>query len=66
MRLDVNKKSRLWWTLSAAVVVAGLISMVISWQQLGAAPASESGFCRGDAVAVGIGLFDSGKLRSPH
>jgi preprotein translocase subunit SecF len=36
MRLDVNKQRRLWWTLSAAVVVAGLISMVISWQQLGA------------------------------
>ncbi|MCT7974131.1 protein translocase subunit SecF [Laspinema olomoucense] len=36
MRLNVNKQRRLWWTLSAAVVVAGLISMVISWQQLGA------------------------------
>ncbi len=35
MRLNVNKQRRLWWTLSAAVVVAGLISMVISWQQLG-------------------------------
>ncbi|MBO0350592.1 protein translocase subunit SecF [Phormidium pseudopriestleyi FRX01] len=35
MKLDVNKQRRLWWTLSAAVVVAGLISMVISWQMLG-------------------------------
>ncbi|MCT7985315.1 protein translocase subunit SecF [Laspinema sp. A4] len=36
MKLNVNKQRQLWWTLSAAVVVAGLISMVISWQQLGA------------------------------
>ncbi|MCT7963100.1 protein translocase subunit SecF [Laspinema sp. D1] len=35
MRLNINKQRQLWWTLSAAVVVAGLISMVISWQQLG-------------------------------
>lgn len=36
MRLNINKQRRLWWTLSAGIVVAGLISMVISWQQLGA------------------------------
>lgn len=36
MRLNINKQRRLWWTLSAGIVAAGLISMVISWQQLGA------------------------------
>jgi len=36
MRLSINKSRGLWWIVSSAIILAGIISMVISWQQLGA------------------------------
>lgn len=35
-RLSVNKTRKIWWTISAATILSGLIAMGISWQQLGA------------------------------
>ena len=32
MTLDINKSRNLWWTISSAVILSGIISMVISWQ----------------------------------
>ncbi|MEA5577081.1 protein translocase subunit SecF [Anabaena sp. UHCC 0451] len=32
MTLHINKWRNLWWTISAAVILSGIISMVISWQ----------------------------------
>lgn len=36
MKFSVNKQRSLWWSISLALILAGLISMVISWQQIGA------------------------------
>jgi len=36
MKFSVIKKRSLWWTISVAIILSGLIAMVISWQQLGA------------------------------
>ncbi|MDZ8033214.1 protein translocase subunit SecF [Nostoc sp. DedSLP04] len=33
MKLSINKSRSLWWSISAAIIIAGIISMVISWQQ---------------------------------
>ena len=35
MKLNVLKKRSLWWTISAAIILAGIISMVISTATLG-------------------------------
>ncbi|MFN6567658.1 protein translocase subunit SecF [Dendronalium sp. ChiSLP03b] len=32
MKLSINKSRSLWWTVSVAITLAGIISMVISWQ----------------------------------
>ncbi len=32
MKLSINKSRSLWWTISSVITLAGLISMVISWQ----------------------------------
>ncbi|MBD2503614.1 protein translocase subunit SecF [Anabaena azotica] len=32
MKLSINKSRSLWWTISSIFTLAGLISMVISWQ----------------------------------
>ncbi|MGB3649620.1 MAG: protein translocase subunit SecF [Rivularia sp. (in: cyanobacteria)] len=36
MKLSVNKSRTLWWGISGAVILAGIISMLVSWQQIGA------------------------------
>jgi preprotein translocase subunit SecF len=33
MKLSINKARSRWWTLSAAIILMGMISMVISWQR---------------------------------
>ncbi|MBW4643719.1 MAG: protein translocase subunit SecF [Goleter apudmare HA4340-LM2] len=32
MKLSINKSRSLWWAISAAIILAGIASMVISWQ----------------------------------
>jgi preprotein translocase subunit SecF len=36
MKFSVIKQRHIWWTLSAAIILSGLVAMAISWQQLGA------------------------------
>ncbi len=36
MKISVNKSRTLWWSISGAIILAGIISMLISWQQIGA------------------------------
>jgi preprotein translocase subunit SecF len=36
MKLQVIRQRKLWWSISIAVILAGLVSMLISWQQIGA------------------------------
>ncbi|MEC4817184.1 MAG: protein translocase subunit SecF [Scytonema sp. PMC 1069.18] len=36
MKLNVNKSRRLWWIVSSAIILVGVISMAISWLQIGA------------------------------
>ncbi|MBN3922991.1 protein translocase subunit SecF [Nostoc sp. NMS4] len=36
MKFSVIKRRRLWWTISATLIVISIVAMVISWQQLGA------------------------------
>lgn len=35
MKLHINKWRSLWWSVSGAIILAGIISMVISWQSTG-------------------------------
>ncbi|WP_413172556.1 protein translocase subunit SecF [Anabaena azotica] len=32
MTLQINKARSIWWTISSAIILSGIISMVISWQ----------------------------------
>ena len=35
MKLSVNKQRSLWWIISCAIILIGIISMAISWQRIG-------------------------------
>ncbi len=34
MKLQVIRQRGIWWSLSSAIILAGLVAMVISWQQI--------------------------------
>ncbi len=36
MKLNIIKKRTLWWFISGAVILVGIVSMAFSWQQFGA------------------------------
>ena len=36
MNFSVTQQKKLWWSISGALILAGLIAMFISWQQFGA------------------------------
>jgi preprotein translocase subunit SecF len=36
MKLQVIRQRGIWWTISLAIILAGLIAMAISWSQIGA------------------------------
>ncbi|MEH2323158.1 MAG: protein translocase subunit SecF [Nostoc sp.] len=36
MKFSVIKPRRIWWTISATLIIVSIVAMVISWQQLGA------------------------------
>ncbi|MEM9922368.1 MAG: protein translocase subunit SecF [Cyanobacteria bacterium P01_D01_bin.50] len=38
MKISVNKSRTLWWAVSGAIILAGIISMVVSWQSEIGAP----------------------------
>ncbi|KYC38704.1 preprotein translocase subunit SecF [Scytonema hofmannii PCC 7110] len=35
MKLSINKSRGIWWIVSSLVILVGVMSMVISWQQIG-------------------------------
>lgn len=36
MKLQVNQRRSLWWGISLALIIGSVISMLVSWQQIGA------------------------------
>ena len=36
MKLVLSKQRKIWWTVSSALILAGIVSMIVSFQQFGA------------------------------
>jgi preprotein translocase subunit SecF len=54
MKLDVIKQRKLWWTVSIAVTIIGLLAMAISWKQLGAPLRPSLDFVGGTRLQIGL------------
>ncbi len=54
MRLDVIKNARLYITISTAVILAGIVAMVISFQQLGSPLRLGIDFTGGSSITLGL------------
>ena len=54
MKLDVVNNARLYLTISTAVILAGIVSMVISFQQLGSPLRLGIDFTGGSSITLGL------------
>jgi preprotein translocase subunit SecF len=54
MKLDVIKNARLYITISTAVILAGVVSMVLSFQQLGSPLRLGLDFTGGSSITLGL------------
>jgi preprotein translocase subunit SecF len=54
MKLDVIKNARLYTSISSAVILAGLVAMVISFQQLGSPLRLGIDFTGGSSITLGL------------
>ncbi|MBD2178915.1 protein translocase subunit SecF [Pseudanabaena sp. FACHB-1998] len=54
MRLDVIKNARLYITISTSVILAGIVAMVLSFQQLGSPLRLGIDFTGGSSVTLGL------------
>jgi len=54
MKLDVIKNARLYFSISSAVILAGLVAMVISFQQLGSPLRLGIDFTGGSSITLGL------------
>lgn len=54
MKLDVIKNARLYITISTAVIVAGILAMVLSFQQLGSPLRLGIDFTGGSSITLGL------------
>lgn len=61
MRLDVIKNARLYLTISATVIVSGIVAMLISFQQLGSPLRLGLEFTGGTQLSLGLACEASAK-----
>lgn len=64
MKLDVIKNARLYFSISSAVILAGLVAMVISFQQLGSPLRLGIDFTGGSSITLGLAC-DAGNCGKP-
>ncbi len=64
MKLQVIKQQKIWWSISIAIIVAGIISMVISWKSIGAPLRPSLDFVGGTRLELPIVCPDKANCNS--
>lgn len=65
MKLQVIKQRKIWWAVSSAVILAGIISMVISWSQIGAPLRPSLDFVGGTRLQFELDCSKAGACDQP-
>lgn len=65
MKLNVIKQRKLWWFLSSALILAGLVAMVISWAQIGTPLRPSLDFVGGTRLQLELACVRSNTCESP-
>lgn len=65
MKLQVIKQRSLWWSISAVIILSGLIAMVISWQQLNSPVRPSLDFVGGTRLQLELDCTQAGNCDEP-
>ncbi len=65
MKLNVTKRRTLWWFISGTVIIVGLLSMLISWQQIGAPLRPSLDFVGGTRLQLELDCSQPGACDRP-
>lgn len=65
MKLNVIKQRNLWWAVSGLFILAGIVAMVISWQQLGAPLRPSLDFVGGTRLQLSRDCSDPSACEAP-
>ncbi len=57
MKLQIIKQRGIWWSISTAIILAGLIAMVISWKTIGAPLRPSLDFVGGTRLELPLSCF---------
>lgn len=64
MKLQVIKQRGLWWSISAGIIIAGIISMLISWKSIGAPLRPSLDFVGGTRLELPIACPDQNNCKA--
>lgn len=65
MKLNVIKQRTLWWVISATIIIGGLLSMLLSWQQIGAPLRPSLDFVGGTRLQLELDCSQPGSCDRP-
>jgi preprotein translocase subunit SecF len=65
MKLQVIRQRNLWWAISSALILAGIVAMLISWQKLGAPLRPSLDFVGGTRLQLELNCATPGACDQP-
>jgi len=65
MKLNVIKARSLWWSISIAIILSGIVSMLISWQQIGTPLRPSLDFVGGTRLQLELDCTKPGNCDKP-
>jgi len=65
MKLQVIEQRRLWWGISVGFILAGVVAMILSWQQLGTPLRLGLDFTGGTRLQLGLDCTQPGNCDRP-
>lgn len=65
MKLQVIRQRSLWWTISAAIILAGIVAMIISWNQMGTPLRPALDFVGGTRLQLELDCTQPGNCDQP-
>jgi preprotein translocase subunit SecF len=65
MKLQIIRQRSLWWTLSSAIILSGIVAMIISWSQIGTPLRPGLDFVGGTRLQIELDCAVPGNCEKP-
>ncbi len=65
MKLQVIRQRKLWWAISSAIILSGIVAMIISWQKIGAPLKPSLDFVGGTRLQLELACVQQNNCSGP-